>query len=73
MDDELQKRLGRRIREYRKHLGYSQAEFAEHLGLQDHRYIGSIERGERNFTLQTLEAYAKRLGVDPLDLLAHDE
>jgi transcriptional regulator with XRE-family HTH domain len=48
--------------------GLSQEALGEELDL--HRtYVGSIERGERNITLRTLESWADRLGVDPLSLL----
>lgn len=43
--------------------------FAERMGV--HRaYFSSVERGERNLTLQTLEKIADFLGVDPRTLLA---
>ena len=32
-------------------------------------YVGAVERGERNLTLATVERYAERIGVTPLDLL----
>jgi transcriptional regulator with XRE-family HTH domain len=32
-------------------------------------YLGGLERGERNMTLQTLEALAEQLNVEPLTLL----
>lgn len=54
---------GRRLRS-----GLSQEELADKCGY--HRtYIGSIERGERNITLSTLEAVAAALECDPADLL----
>jgi transcriptional regulator with XRE-family HTH domain len=47
----------------------SQEAFADVLGI--HRtYMGGIERGERNLTLQTIERLAESLRVSPLDLLA---
>jgi transcriptional regulator with XRE-family HTH domain len=56
------------LRKLRQEIGISQEELAEKCGL--HRtYIGSIERSERNITLQTLEKLAVSLGVSPLDLL----
>lgn len=68
MTGNLQKTVGRRIREHRDKLGISQEKLAEQLDF--HRtYMGSLERGERNLTLGSLESLAERLGVDPLDLL----
>lgn len=64
----LQRIVGVNLRAYRTERGYSQEDFADHLNV--HRtYMGAIERGERNLTLQTLEALAYDLDVDPLDLL----
>jgi transcriptional regulator with XRE-family HTH domain len=38
--------------------------------LKVHRtYLGAVERGERNLTLQTVERLAGDLGVDTLSLL----
>lgn len=49
----------------------SQEALAERCGL--HRtYIGSIERGERNATLSSLEAIAMSLGVPVASLLSND-
>lgn len=68
VNSELQKTVGRRVRERRLAAGLSQEAMAESLGY--HRtYLGSLERGERNLTLASLEQLAARLGVDPLDLL----
>jgi transcriptional regulator with XRE-family HTH domain len=48
--------------------GYSQEAFADYMGF--HRtYMGSVERGERNLTLQTLEKIADFLALDPRSLL----
>jgi transcriptional regulator with XRE-family HTH domain len=68
MGDELQKALGRNLRRYRNELGISQEKFAEQLGF--HRnFVGELERGERNPSLQSVEAYAALLGVEPRSLL----
>ena len=65
---ELQKIVGRRLREQRESLGLSQEAMAERLGY--HRtFLGSVERGERNLTLASVEQLAASLGVAPLDLL----
>lgn len=65
---DLQHLLGRRLREIRIARDLSQEKLAEKLGY--HRtYVGSIERGERNLSLQSLEELAELLGVKVLDLL----
>ena len=66
--DELRQILAGNIRAYRKSKRISQEEFAEMCGL--HRtYVGSVERGERNVTLSTLEAFAAVLDVNVPKLL----
>lgn len=67
--------LATNLRGYRKARQLSQEALAELCGL--HRtYVGSVERGERNITLSSLEALAKALGVSVPQLLTpqgHDE
>lgn len=47
----------------------SQEDLAELAGL--HRtYVGAIERGERNVSIDNIERLAAALGVDVVDLLA---
>lgn len=61
--------LAANIRELRRSKNLSQEKLADICGL--HRtYIGAVERGERNVTLSTLEAFALALGVTVSDLLA---
>lgn len=68
MAGELQRVVGENLRALRRQRGLSQEEFAEVLGV--HRtYMGGVERGERNLTLQTVERLAESLGVAPLALL----
>lgn len=63
----LQKKLGKRIRQLRKARGYSQESFAFDCGL--HRtYVGCIERGEKNITVSNLEKVAKTLNLGMEDL-----
>ncbi|WOQ18841.1 helix-turn-helix transcriptional regulator [Raineyella sp. W15-4] len=60
--------MGQNLRSYRQARGLSQEAFADQLGV--HRtYMGGLERGERNLTLQSLERLAEELGVDPVRLL----
>ena len=52
----------------RKRLGLSQEELADLAGL--HRtYVGSIERGERNVSIDNMEALANGLKVNLQSLL----
>lgn len=68
MEGDLQRNVGRNLRAYRRRLGLSQEAFAEVLGV--HRtYMGSVERGERNLTLRSVERIAVRIEEDPLSLL----
>lgn len=65
---DLQKVVGRNLRAYRLEKGLSQEDFAEVVGV--HRtYMGGLERGERNLTLQSLERIAEVIGVEPGELL----
>jgi transcriptional regulator with XRE-family HTH domain len=66
---ELQIVLGKRIRELRLKAGFSQESFADHCGL--HRtYMGGVERGERNLTIQSVMTVATGLGISMSELLA---
>jgi transcriptional regulator with XRE-family HTH domain len=68
MEGQLQKIVGRNLRQWRLDHGYSQESFADYVGV--HRtYMGAVERGERNLTLQTLERLADFIGVDARELL----
>jgi transcriptional regulator with XRE-family HTH domain len=65
---DLQRTVGANLRAYRERQGLSQEAFAEVLGW--HRtYIGGLERGERNLSLQAVEKIAERLNVEPFSLL----
>jgi transcriptional regulator with XRE-family HTH domain len=61
--------LGDRIREQREKKGFSQESFADHCGL--HRtYMGGIERGEHNLTIQTALTIASGLDITLSKLFA---
>lgn len=56
------------VRREREKLGVSQEALAHICGF--HRtYIGAIERGERNISIDNVERLAKGLGVEPWCLL----
>jgi len=59
--------VGERIRAYRKSSGLTQEKLAEKAELH-HTYIGQLERGEKNATLETIEKIAAALGL-PLEVL----
>ena len=72
MKEKLCEVVGRRVRSLREAQGFSQESFAARCNL--HRtYIGGIERGERNITLETLQTIAHALNVSPVDLLKDSE
>jgi transcriptional regulator with XRE-family HTH domain len=57
------------LRQRRQMAGLSQEEMAARAGL--HRtYIGSVERGERNISVDNMEQLAAALSLDILELLA---
>ncbi|MGP9631128.1 helix-turn-helix domain-containing protein [Halomonas sp. AOP42-C1-46] len=65
---ELATTLGRNIREKRKKMGYSQDAFALAAGI-DRSYIGRVERGEVNITVDKLYEISAVLHCEPASLL----
>lgn len=65
---EITKILSDNLRSFRRTKDLSQERLADMCNL--HRtYLGSVERGERNVTLSTLETFSAALGVSVPDLL----
>lgn len=62
MAQKLRKLFGKQVRERRLELGYSQEVFADLVGY-DRTYISGIERGNRNPSIDAIEAIAKALRV----------
>lgn len=59
--------FGERVRELRRERGWSQEKFAA-LAELDRSYVGCIERGERNVSIENICKIANTLGVSPADL-----
>jgi len=67
---DIKKRFGKAIRRRRRELDLSQEKLAEIAEI--HRtYISSIERGERNPSLENIEKLAKALDISIADLFAN--
>ncbi len=69
---ELFRRLGGRIRDLRERRGWSQETLAERCG-KHYTYIGRIERGVQNVTIEVLSSLAEALGATIADLVAIDD
>ncbi len=62
MMSEIVKLVGKRVYYYRKARGLTQAKLAEKAGLHN-TYIGQVERGEKNATLDTIWRISRALKV----------
>lgn len=66
--EQLAVALGKKIRLKRQQRGFSQDRFA--LAAQvDRSYMGRVERGEANITVEKLYRFARVLGCSPVELL----
>ena len=64
----LRRIVARNLKRLRQERGLSQEELADLAGL-NRNYVGMIERQENAATVDTLEALAKALQVEPVQLL----
>jgi transcriptional regulator with XRE-family HTH domain len=62
----IKQRVGIRIKEYRKLKGLSQEKLAN-LAEIDRTYLPTIEKGERNVSIEILERLAKALEINIKD------
>ncbi|MFC0212888.1 helix-turn-helix domain-containing protein [Paenibacillus chartarius] len=69
---ELPVLVGERIRNLRKAKGWTQEQLAEAATLH-YSYIGGVERGDRNISLETLEKIINALNVPPTELFRFDD
>lgn len=61
-------KFGQRVRARRTELGLSQMALADQVGLH-FTYVSSVERGERNISLENIVRLATALQVDPGELV----
>ena len=61
-------KFGNRIKELRKEQAMTQLGLAEKIGV-DRSYMGFLERGERNPSLEVIIKIAKALNIKPDELL----
>lgn len=67
---DIKTKFGAKVRKLRQAKGLSQEAFADICGL--HRtYVGAIERGERNVSLENIEKIAKALGISIASLFGY--
>lgn len=59
--------VGDRIRDLRKQKGLSQEDLGWKAGLHN-TYVGAVERGEKNCSIETLEKIAKALEIEIREL-----
>ncbi|MGQ7887558.1 helix-turn-helix domain-containing protein [Paenibacillus sp. WC2504] len=68
----LKKMVGEKIREIRKHKGLTQEELSERAQIK-YTYLGDVERGVRNISLESLEKIMNALEIRPGDLFDYRE
>ena len=64
---DIAKTVGQRIRNFRTQKGLSQDKLAEYAGVHP-TYIGQLERGEKNATLESIERITSALKISLSDL-----
>lgn len=64
---DIAKTIGQRIRNYRTQKGLSQEKLAEFAGCHP-TYIGQLERGEKNATLESVEKIASAMDISLSEL-----
>ena len=67
----LREVVGKNLRRLRHAKGLSQEELADRAGI-NRNYVGMLEREEHAATIDMLEKLADVLGVDAVELFAHD-
>lgn len=71
MVSDARKVFASRLRQIRQAKGLSQEDLANRANL--HRtYVGSVERGERNISIDNIERLANALEIDIIELLREE-
>ena len=63
----LQKNFGKRVKQLRKLKAWTQEELGDRADI-DYKYMGAIERGEKNLTINNIEKIAKAFRIKPFKL-----
>lgn len=61
--------FGERVRELRKDAGMTQEELADYAEL-DRSYVGSVERGERNLSIENVCRLANAINISPAEFFS---
>ncbi|PPI82609.1 transcriptional regulator [Marinobacter maroccanus] len=64
----IRRRFGENLRAIRKARGFSQEHLAHAAGI-DRSYLGKVERGEVNLTIEKLYLLSKAIRCSPKDLI----
>ncbi len=67
MGNEIRKKIGETIRRFRKSQGFTQEELGEKSGIS-YKFIGEVERGTVNPSVDSLIAIAQALKINIRDL-----
>lgn len=70
--DDIRRKLGQRIRELRKSAGITQEELGEKSSLS-YKFIGELERGQVNVSIDSIARIAEALGVKIGDLFSKEK
>ncbi|QNN23003.1 helix-turn-helix transcriptional regulator [Planctomycetales bacterium ZRK34] len=68
---DIKQKFGDHLRSLRSNAALTQEQLAQRAGL-DRSYIGSVERGERNISLENMERLSKALRLPVSRLLEFD-
>lgn len=68
---DVQTRLGARVRDFRAKRGWTQESLGERAGLS-YKFVGEIERGVGNPTVDSVAQLAQAFGIDVSELFRRD-